>query len=436
MGQDSDRALHMMGLAKSYPSRGRIRSRMLLWRNKTRSPLDPNRTCARRPLSAIIGAPVNYRNAFVTKRNSHGSPSLFGEIVRRFFLVTALCFSSLSWTESTYAQQGKAPVLPTAKEDGESTDTFTLIVLPDTQGYADTRHRETQKNWPDIGDQSTCFLRQTQWIKDHRRKRNIKLVVHVGDITQTDHEEEWKIADAAFKTIDPHVPYVLCSGNHDMGYSPNLRKTGQSRASHFTSFFPPSRFVENPLYDSHFSREKQHHFREDGKTENYYLFFQIAGVKLLVISLEFKPTDETLSWANALAKQHADCQVIVVTHAYLTRKGQRIQSDAYPIKGNSGQAIWEKFVSCHKNIFLVLSGHAGESRLTSKGRHGNAVHQIQADYWYWDLPEIKAGSGFLRILTFRPSLDRIDVETYSPVLDEFLQRPSSEFSLPFEMDGM
>lgn len=367
----------------------------------------------------------------MTTRNTHGSPTLLGEIERRFLLVLALAFSSLSWTTTLYAQNAKEA----AETDGEPTDTFTLIVLPDTQGYADTRHRETQKNWPGIGDQSACFFRQTEWIKDNRQQRNIKLVVHVGDITQTDHEEEWKIADAAFKTIDPHVPYVLCSGNHDMGYSPNLRKTGQSRASHFSSFFPPSRFVENPLYDSHFARDKPLHFRENGKIENYYLLFQVAGMKLLVISLEFKPTDGTLAWANAIARQHADYQVIVVTHAYLTKKGQRTQSDAYPVEGNSGQAIWEKFVRCHKNIFLVLSGHAGENQLTSKGLHGNSVHQIQSDYWYWDLPRIKAGSGFLRILTFRPSLDRIDVETYSPVLDEFLHRPSSEFSLAFEMDG-
>ena len=101
--------------------------------------------------------------------------------------------------------------------------------------------------------------------------------------------------------------------------------------------------------------------------------------------------------------------------------------------GYQEQALSEKFVSRHPNIFLVLSGHAGESRLTSKGRHGNIVHQIQSDYWYWDLPRIKAGSGFLRILTFRPGQDRIDVETYSPVLDEFLDRPSSKFSLPFAM---
>ena len=76
-----------------------------------------------------------------------------------------------------------------------------------------------------------------------------------------------------------------------------------------------------------------------------------------------------------------------------------------------------------------------ENRLTSKGKHGNAVHQVQADYWYWDIAKIKAGSGFLRIMTFRPGNNKIEVQTYSPVLDEFLERPKSKFSLDYTMRG-
>ena len=353
--------------------------------------------------------------------------------MKRLFLISGWFCWSLFWAPSTFADEGKAAAPPAAHGDAKAADFFSLVVLPDTQGYADTRHQETQKHWPEIGDQRACFFGQTEWIKSNRRKRNIVLAVHVGDITQTEHDDEWEIADSAFKTIDHHVPYILCSGNHDMGYSAALRKTCQSRASRFSTYFPPSRFTKNPLYDSHFGKENHGHFREAGKSENYYLFFQAGGMKFLVLTLEFKPRNEALTWANRVAEQHPAHRIIVVTHGYLTKKGRRAESDGYPIKGNSGQAIWEKFVSRHRNIFLVLSGHAGESRLTSNGQLGNTVHQIQSDYWYWDLPRIKAGSGFLRILTFRPGQDLIEVETYSPVLDEFLVRPSSKFSLPFAM---
>ena len=313
---------------------------------------------------------------------------------------------------------------------------FTLIVLPDTQGYADVRHKETQKHWPSIGDQRFCFFKQTEWIKENKQKRNIVMAVHVGDITQTQHDEEWKIADTAFKTIDNHVPYILCSGNHDMGYSLKHRETSHSRTSRFGSYFPPSRFTNNPLYDPHFDKKKSLHFYGEGEIENYYLFLKAGGMKFLVLTLEFKPRDQTLAWANKVVAAHPDCRTIVVTHNYLTRKkGQLSGADHYGVKGNSGKSIWEKFVSQHKNIFLILSGHAMENLLTSQGKHGNTVHQVQADYWYWDIPKIKAGSGFLRIMTFHPDKNSIEVQTYSPVLDEFLIRPKSNFSLDYAMSG-
>lgn len=319
-------------------------------------------------------------------------------------------------------------------DSARDSGSFTLIVMPDTQGYADIRHKETQKHWPDLGDQRSCFLTQTEWIKENRHKLNIVMVAHVGDITQTEHKKEWKIADAAFNTIDNYVPYILCLGNHDMGYSPRHLKTSHSRESHFSSYFRPSRFTKNPLYDSHFGSNKNLHFREEGKIENYYLFLKAGGMKFLILTLEFKPRDETLAWANKVVAQYPEYRTIIVTHSYLTKKeGHRTGADSYLVQGNSGKSIWEKFVSHHKNIFLVLSGHAMENLLTSKGKNGNTVHQVQADYWYWDIPEIKAGSGFLRIMTFRPYKNIIDVQTYSPVTDRFLTRPKSKFSLDYHM---
>ncbi len=326
------------------------------------------------------------------------------------------------------------PSAPIPKESNQNSDSFSLVVIPDTQGYADTRHRETQKHWPGIGDQRSCFFKQTEWIKNNKRKLNIAMAVHVGDITQTEHVDEWKIADTAFKTLDRHVPYILCSGNHDMGYSPQHRKTSYSRASHFGSYFPPTRFTNNPLYDAHFGDEKSLHFRTAGEIENYYLLLNAGEMKFLILTLEFKPRDQTLAWANEVVARHPECRTIVVTHSYLTRtEGQRSVADNYVVQGNSGESIWTKFVRQHQNIFLVLSGHAMENRHTSRGKHGNVVHQVQADYWYFDLPKIKAGSGFLRIMTFHPGKNKIEVQTYSPVLDEFLERPQSQFTLDYPM---
>ena len=55
----------------------------------------------------------------------------------------------------------------------------------------------------------------------------------------------------------------------------------------------------------------------------------------------------------------------------------------YECMGNDGEQMWQEFIRKHENIFLVVSGHIGGDglgRLTSKGEHGNPVHQLLANY--------------------------------------------------------
>ncbi len=52
---------------------------------------------------------------------------------------------------------------------------FTLVVLPDTQHYAD-RGAATGQEIPDL------FTNQTRWIVDNREEENIVFVLHAGDI--------------------------------------------------------------------------------------------------------------------------------------------------------------------------------------------------------------------------------------------------------------
>ena len=69
------------------------------------------------------------------------------------------------------------------------------------------------------------------------------------------------------------------------------------------------------------------------------------------------------------------------------------------------------------------------ANLTSRGRHGNEVHQVLSDYQGWH----NGGEGYLRVMTFVPREDRIDVETFSPVLDDYVRTPENAFSLEYPM---
>jgi len=296
---------------------------------------------------------------------------------------------------------------------------FSVVVLPDTQNYTDSS----------FGGHPKYFYDQTQWIKVNKRRFNIVMVAHVGDIVQNPGEfEEWKIADRAFKTIDKEVPYILCLGNHDIAEDQST--DAKARDTLLNAYFPPYRFTNNPVYCNSFGSNPQTHFMEPGKSDNYYLYFKGGDMRFLIIALEFKPRDETLKWANQVIETHPDHRCVVLTHGYLSTNGTR-GVGGYALPGNRSPEVWEKFVSQHKNIFLVLCGHAlGEAVLTSTGKAENRVQQILTDYQNDYIGH--GGHGYLRIMTFYPKTKEIQNRTYSPSLDTTLTRPKSQFTLTYD----
>jgi len=291
----------------------------------------------------------------------------------------------------------------------EHPEPFTIIALPDTQLYS-LYH-------PKI------FAKQTRWIKENREKLNIACVVHEGDITHKNSEKEWKAADQAMSVLDGSIPYCMALGNHDLGPG----GTAENRdASLFNKHFGPARFKNKPWYGGHFA---------EGNENACYLINE-GGMKLLVVCLEFGARDVVLDWASNIMKKHKDRKAIVVTHCYTysdsTRvgEGDKWNPHDYGCDGNDGEEIWDKFISRHENIFLVLSGHIlndGLGRLTSTGDHGNRVHQILANYQMKD----NGGNGWLRIMKFSPAENKIRVTTYSPLLDQYATGPQNEFELDY-----
>src|SRR5215470_17362628 len=71
-------------------------------------------------------------------------------------------------------------------------DEFTIVALPDTQFYSST--------YPQI------FAAQTQWIADHVKDQNIKLVAGLGDIVDGGGSlSQWQNADAAVRLLQGQV---------------------------------------------------------------------------------------------------------------------------------------------------------------------------------------------------------------------------------------
>ena len=273
-------------------------------------------------------------------------------------------------------------------------DPFCIVALPDTQFYS--------ASFPHI------FASQTKWIADHKDEMNIVFVVHEGDIVDHSTEQQWENADKAMSILDGVVPYALAVGNHDIG---------ADGTDLFNKHFSVSRFEKESWYGGHFG----------SNNNNSYCLFEAGEMKFLVFSLTygFGGNNDLIAWAGEIIKKHDDHRVIVVTHGYLGWDGTR------------GRDMWEKFVSKHENIFLVLCGHIvcgsipGTARRSSIGSNGNTVHQVLSDYQ--SLPN--GGDGYLRVMRFVPKENKIYVTTYSPFLRKSLTNDQNEFVLPYEMTG-
>ena len=315
--------------------------------------------------------------------------------------------------------------VPAKEQDLNSSKSFTLAVLPDTQFYCDTRLKLSKK-WGN-GDLRRYFFEQTRWVRDNQKRLNIAFLVHEGDIVQADAHEEWAIAKEAMSVLDGKVPYCMCLGNHDMGFKKSNNKYGGdiavNRTTHFNKYFPREKFAKTKEFGGTFD-PKRH--------DNSWYHFDASGMNFLIVSLECKPRNEVLEWANKVVAGHPDHRVIVLTHAYMRANGRRIDKLGYKIKGNAGEEMWQKLVSKHKNVFMVLCGHSsGEAVLTSKGDHGNQVHQVLSDYQNLN----NGGESWLRYMVFKPEENKISTYTYNPALKKFRDGPSSRFDLDYLMTG-
>ena len=278
---------------------------------------------------------------------------------------------------------------------------FSVVLLPDTQNYSE--------KYPDT------YVAQTLWIRQRMKEENIKSVIHLGDIVQNPTvRAEWEAAHRAMEILDGVVPYSMVPGNHDI-----VLKTRESKL--YNEFFSPARYAEEKWYGGH---------QGDGN-DNNYCYFEAAGLKFLVLSLEFAPRDETLAWAAEVAQKHPEHRVIVATHCYMRPKGRDTAcATSYKIEGNSGEQMWEKLVRKQPNIFLVVSGHVlGVGLQKSVNDAGRPVWEMLTDYQ--GLPN--GGDGWLRVLKFVPSENKIQVKTYSPLLDKTNDDERETFSIDCEL---
>lgn len=296
---------------------------------------------------------------------------------------------------------------------------WTLAVLPDTQFYAEDP--ELSPIWP-------CMM---DWLVAERVKRNIRMVVHVGDLVNRNVPEQWEVAAACMRKLRGQLPVMVTTGNHDLGQE----GVGTDRHTYLNDAISHRDLA--PITGAY----------REGRAQNAFTCFEANGERFLVLTLEFGPRDNRLDWANAVLSRYSDHRVLIVTHEHIDQESSLHRTDGFschslpendnspytynlrhcPGGVNCGAEVWQKLYRHYPNIEFVFNGHykavqenpAGERvRLDDiatgyrcdETMEGGITHQLLFNAQWAP----NGGDGWLRLLEFHPNRMTVSVKTVSP----------------------
>jgi hypothetical protein len=289
-------------------------------------------------------------------------------------------------------------LLGASRATAQSKD-FSIVVLPDPQHYA-SKHTK-------VG------LAQTEWICQNAAKLQIKFVISVGDNVDSGWvDREFKNSVSFMDKLNGVVPYGVATGNHDLLDG----KKGSFTSRKFVDYYGPQRFKKYPWYGG-----------ASPSGFSSYQTFSGGGMKFIALEVDVATPKAEIKWARKVMADHPNVPVILTTHQMLNPNGQIGKGTAASGPDRQTPAhVWEQLIEPSPQIFMVLCGHYhGESHITKKTQANQPVHVVLQDYQ----DEKNGGNGWLRIYSFRPDENKVDVQTYSPTLDQYKSKPESQFSL-------
>jgi len=238
------------------------------------------------------------------------------------------------------------------------------------------------------------------WLVDNAEEKKIKFVLGLGDITNLNSPAEWALTTNNIFKLDGLIPYSVVRGNHD-------------GAPEFIQAFDYGKYAK--IIGGSYGNNMLNTWQE----------LIVGDVKYLIMALDFGPSDEVLDWASGVIEEHPNHNVIITTHAYLFRDGTTLDAnDVYPPIGNGGENngdhIWDKLVSQHENIVMVISGHDPHDNIVvsqDKGIHCNVVTQMLVDPQGVDID--MCPTGMVAMLYFSEDGSKVSVEYYSTVNEKF-----------------
>lgn len=317
---------------------------------------------------------------------------------------------------------------------------FSIAHFTDTQylseGAVEQETPEERAVW------ESAYAGIVDWIADNAEARKIAYVAHTGDVIENNIRTpateamrqqvigEFEVSSAQQGVLDAAgVPNGVIAGNHD-----NQSGTENGPGAIFNRYYGPDRYAaaatgwEQAEYGGPW---------REGDNQNHYDLFSAGGLDFVVVGLSYGVTREEAEWANGVFAQFPDRNGILLSHDYLapsTRPDGRNASFSAP----DGSMLYNTVVKDNPNVFLILAGHehgVGTNVKPHVGEIDHGVVELLADYQFYTVSadrlgltdiggyqpnaQLQFGASFLRLLQIDVDRGLMNVDTYSPLLDEF-----------------
>ena len=261
-------------------------------------------------------------------------------------------------------------------------DNYNFLFVPDTQKYSNHN--------PEI------FTSQMNWIAKNSKKNNILMNAFVGDIVDSNSEQQWQNSLESISFLDKKdIPYVMAAGNHDY-----------ASGDPFLTDYGPQRFVDKKYY-------------KGSSPSGYgsYAFVEAGSYEYLFLIVDMKNLQKDLEWSKAVLNQHSDKPTILVSHDIIYPEVEKNQTVA--VESSNGQLIWNELVNDHNQVFMTVNGHYfGITHQVKQNAAGNDVIQVLVNYQ----DVYRGGNGWLRLVEFDEKKNKLFFRTYSPFVDEMSKK--------------
>lgn len=317
---------------------------------------------------------------------------------------------------------------------------FSIAHFTDTQyiseGAVEQETAEERAVW------ESAYAGIVDWIAENAESRKISYVAHTGDIIENNIRTpateamqqqvvgEFEVSSAQQGVLDAAgVPNGVIAGNHD-----NQSGTENGPGAIFNRYYGPDRYA---AASAGWEQAEYGGPWRAGDNQNHYDLFSAGGLDFVVVGLSYGVTREEAEWAGGVFAQYPDRNGILLSHDYLAPSTQPDGRNA-PFSAPDGSLLYNTVVAENPNVFLILAGHehgVGTNVKPHVGEIDHGVVELLADYQFYTVSadrlglteiggyqpdaQLQFGASFLRLLQIDVDRGIMNVDTYSPLLDEF-----------------